>query len=163
MVHSRCGWGSRNLDGNCVPGVVACNLVIGDTCFKKMASHLITYQLGSSFWWMSHMPSKEIQIQGQHNQQVKKKFILHLDMETQGPSCSARVPWCIHSWVWECWLKHSGSYHSLRFCLIWSTPLRRYMASQRHISGISRYGCRMQLWAVQSTKLKMLLCLGWGS
>lgn len=111
MVHSRCGWGTRNLDGNCVPRVVACNLVIGDTCFKKMASHLITYQLGSSFWSMSRMPGKEIQ--GQHNQQVKKKFMLHLDMETQGPSCLARVLWCIHSWVWECWLKHSGSYHSL--------------------------------------------------
>lgn len=48
-VHGGNGWGTRNAEGERVlEFAVSCDLVVGNTCFKKRASHLITYQSGGA-------------------------------------------------------------------------------------------------------------------
>ena len=48
-VHGGNGWGKRNAEGESVlEFAVSCDLVIGNTCFKKRPSHLITYQSGGA-------------------------------------------------------------------------------------------------------------------
>ena len=41
-------WGTRTTEGeNLLEFAVSCNLLIGNTCFKKWTNHLITYTLGT--------------------------------------------------------------------------------------------------------------------
>ena len=59
-MHGEHGWGTRNTEvESLLEFAVYCNLVIGNTCFKKQPNHLITYNLGEERTGIDHMLSQK--------------------------------------------------------------------------------------------------------